>query len=1530
MLSLAIVFFLVAAFLPATHGATKFWTGSNNGNFNNAGNWSPSGAPAAGDDLVFQPPPVTRLLVTNDFSPNRGFNSITFQGSNYFVRGNALLLTNGITALNLTGANHIDADVDVRASQPWEATGPTASLDVNGDINLRANTLTVRANTGDFFFSGIISGTGNLVKTNVGTLRLDGIGHNTYSGFTRFDGGVLELSKFAIFPTVTNFIAIPGDLTIGDGNGLIGTDVLRLLVDDQIADTADVTVKNSGLFDLLDHDDRIGSLTMQGGTVDSGTGKLILGGNLTTLNDTNTATINGNLSLGGSSRTFQVNSGAASPADLRINATISSDTTSIFTTAGFTKTGGGVLFLAGTNTYNGITTINDGQVVLLADRALGATTTLLGASAPTVVNATGNLFLSNVQVTNEDLTINSANPGGAFNASGASVWTGDILLNTDTFIASSGSLLLNGTITGAGGFTKLGTGSLTLSGTNANTYTGTTTVKDGTLFLDKDTSVVIDGAMSGPLVIGEDELPENTDIVRFLHCCQLPDDTDITINASGLLDLNGFGENVRNIILNGGDIATGAAGSILPTGDITVNPNTNSQAIISGRMSVLSNPIINVTGHFFSPDLQINAELHGAGGFTKNGVGELGLSGANIYTGLTTVNDGFLIVDNSSALGTTANGTVVNSGAVLALRFGVAIGTEALTLAGTGQSGFGALSSSFGSNSWAGNITLSSNAIIFVDSGDFLNLSGAVTASGTWDITKTGTGTLIFSGASANSFDELFVNAGTVVFNKSIANNGPADITIGDGSGTDILRLDRDNQIPDTTALHINPGGRFDLNDMVDTIGSIDGVGLIDLGSGILRAGADNGTSTYDGTIIGTGTLFKFGTGTWTLSGLNTYSGLTTVSAGTLVVDGDQHQSPVAVIGTANLGGRGVIGNLQVFGNVRPGTSPGILTSSNVNFTASSDFFVELNGPAPGTGYDQLNVRGTNQLGQATLHVSVGPGFAPFEGEDFVIINNDGAEAIVNTFTNLPNGSVLTANNLQFRIRYLAVFENDVVLTLTNVAAHLVSTTLSGGNGDGDIDANECNFITVVITNTTGVTLSGVTATLVPKTPGVSVTFGAAPFPTMAAGARGTNATPFQFSTGPGFVCGASVDFDLVVTTPANGIFSIPISLPSGAAGSPLRFNNNSVTAIPDNGSVDIPILVSGITTPIKRVTVSLHITHTADSDLDISLIGPDGTTVNLSSDNGGSASDYGTDCVDDRNRTIFSDSAATPITAASAPFEGTFRPEQPLSAFNEKSGLDVNGTWRLHVADDTPGAVGSVRCWSLFLSPTVCDNAGGTCESCPENRVIRGTLGAGSLVQTTRLNRDTIISACGSHKTCPGLAGGVGNRFYDAYTFENGNINGCITVILQASCNLFSAAYTNSYDPANLCSNYLADMGLSIGTGASGNTNYSFNVGSGARFVVVVHAVDPGVGCDYTLSVTGGSCRPVLHITQASPSQVALDWTTAAIGFGLEHTNTLPGSPQPAWVPVPGTPSISAGRFRVIDTIALPPTNNFYRLRKP
>lgn len=1525
---LALTLLSGAPWFHEARAASRFWDGSANGNFSTAANWVGGVAPVAGDDLVFQAG-VTQLLVTNNFSPNRAFNSVLFQGSNYFVRGNAILVTNGISSINPAGANHIDADVDVRASQPWEASGALASIDVNGDITLNANTLTVRANTGDFFFSGIISGTGSLVKTNVGTLRMDGAGHNTYTGFTRFDGGVLELGKFSIFPSFTNFTAIPGDLTIGDGNGLVGTDVLRLLTDDQIANTSDVTVRNSGLFDLNNNSDQIASLTMRGGAIDTGTGLLTLGGNVTGLGDGNVATIDGNLSLGGGTRTFDIGSGAASP-DMVIHATISPGTVSLFATAGIIKNGPGSLQFTGTNTYNGVTTINDGQLAISADRALGATTTILGASVGTVINGDANLFLSNVQVTNEALTINAVNGSGDFNASGASVWTGDILLNTNTFIASSGSLLLNGAITGVGGFTKIGLGSVTLGGTDTNTYRGVTTVRDGTLLLGKDSVVVTGGAMSGPLIIGEDELPENTDIVRSLACCQLPDATEVTINSSGLFDANGFSEAVGDITFNGGDIDTASAGDIRSTGVITVNRSTNSQAVISGHMILSGNQVIDVTGHFFSPDLRIAAQVTGSGSFTKNGIGEVSLTSSNTFTGTVTVNDGFLLVENSSALGGTANGTVVNSGAVLALLFDVHVPAEPLRLAGTGQSSFGALSSSFGSNSWAGPITLNSNTTISVDAGDFLNLSSSITAFTSADLTKTGTGTLIFSGAAGNSYDDTFVNAGTLVLNKSLVNSAvPGDLTVGDGSGTDTVRLAADNQILDAAEVHLAFGGRLDLNDMNETTGSIDGRGTIDLGTGALRAGADNGSSILSGLIIGTGNIFKLGTGTWTLTGNNAYSGQTTVSAGTLVVNGSQPQSPVTVNGTATLMGDGVIGNLQVFGSVAPGSSPGILTCSNVAFASTGDYFVELNGTTPGAGHDQLNVRGTNQLGNSTLHVSVGPGFAPGEGDRLTIINNDGAEAIQGIFTGLPNGSLINAGGHQFRILYSDIFLNDVVLVVTNTALKLAADPIADtGNGNNDIESGECNLLHIPLMNKLGGIVSGVSATLSSTNPGVTITQPFSAYPNLPASGTRSNTTPFQISTSPTLACGTSIDLILTVTTATNGSFKVPIAVLIGTAGSPVRRDNAADVAIPDVGFVDSTINVVGFAGVLARVTVSLNITHTAAGDLDLSLIAPDGTTIDLSSDNGGTGDDYGAGETD-AERTTFSDSGATAITAGIAPFRGTFRPEQALVVFRGKSGVEVNGAWRLRITDDAGGSLGTLRAWSLFLSPLVCQPGGGECEQC--GGPIIGSIDTGDAIQTDRLSRSIPASTCDAVKACPGTIVEGAIRF-DAYFFTNAGPASCVTVNLDTPCNsvanpgdnnLHSSAYLGSYNPASKCANYLADSG-----GSSLSATYSFPVPANSTFVIIVNESDAGVGCtNYTLHVTGFDCPQRLRIDPIPSNRVRLTWSTSAVGYQLVSTNALQNSPN-AFVPVAVEPIVTGGKFTVTNNAS--GAARFYELRKP
>src|SRR5262249_17110120 len=117
--------------------------------------------------------------------------------------------------------------------------------------------------------------------------------------------------------------------------------------------------------------------------------------------------------------------------------------------------------------------------------------------------------------------------------------------------------------------------------------------------------------------------------------------------------------------------------------------------------------------------------------------------------------------------------------------------------------------------------------------------------------------------------------------------------------------------------------------------------------------------------------------------------------------------------------------------------------------------------------------------------------------------------------------------------------------------------------------------------------------------------------------------------------------------------------------------------------------------------------THPFDYDLRLSLSSPDGTKVVLSSNNGASGQDYGTDCT---NMTVFSDDAATGIDTAVAPFSGTFKPEQPLGSFIGKNGAAVNGIWNLVIEDQVQGDTGALQCWSLELTPIAPCDGGGSC----------------------------------------------------------------------------------------------------------------------------------------------------------------------------------------------------------------------------
>ena len=120
--------------------------------------------------------------------------------------------------------------------------------------------------------------------------------------------------------------------------------------------------------------------------------------------------------------------------------------------------------------------------------------------------------------------------------------------------------------------------------------------------------------------------------------------------------------------------------------------------------------------------------------------------------------------------------------------------------------------------------------------------------------------------------------------------------------------------------------------------------------------------------------------------------------------------------------------------------------------------------------------------------------------------------------------------------------------------------------------------------------------------------------------------------------------------------------------------------------------LSGGINTSYGLFGVSVNIAHTAAGDLDIFIISPDNTVVELSSGNGGANKNY--------DNCLFTNQSSNKISNAKAPFNGSFKPEGSLGVLN--NGQNPNGTWRLMVIDRNRNKdSGQVKSWSLIFNNT-------------------------------------------------------------------------------------------------------------------------------------------------------------------------------------------------------------------------------------
>jgi filamentous hemagglutinin family protein len=548
---------------------------------------------------------------------------------------------------------------------------------------------------------------------------------------------------------------------------------------------------------------------------------------------------------------------------------------------GLTQTGAGTVTLNQANTYTGTTTVSAGTL------ALGASNTLAGAGALLVNGGTFDLGAS-------DQTL-----------AGVQLVSGSITGTTGTLSSAANFALQSGTVSailgGAGGVTKTGAGTVTLSG--SNTYTGTTTVSAGTLALGASNALASAGALlvnggtfdlgasnqtlagvqlvSGSITgtIGTLSSGANFALQSGTVSAILGGAGGVTKTGAGTVTLSGNNTYAGATTVSAGTLAATANNALGATGagttvaagatldlqnvsyaslePVTLNGGTlaasTGTSTFAGPVTLGANSIASVTG----TQLTLSGAIGDGGsgfGLNNTGAGILVLSGANTYTGTTTVSAGTVTLG--------ASNTLAGAGALLVNGGTFDLGASDQTLAGV-QLVSGAITGTTGTLSSAANFDLQAGTVSAI-------LGGA------GGVAKTGAGTVTLSGNNTYA-GATTVSAGTLA---ATANNALGAT----GAGTAVAAgatLDLQNVSYGSAEAVTLIGGT-----LATSVGTSSFAGPVTLGTTGLVA-VDGTQLTLSGAIGDGGSGFgltKTGTGTLVLAAAETYTGATTVSAGTLTL----------------------------------------------------------------------------------------------------------------------------------------------------------------------------------------------------------------------------------------------------------------------------------------------------------------------------------------------------------------------------------------------------------------------------------------------------------------------------------------------------------------------------------------------------------------------------------------------------------------------------------------------------------------------
>ncbi len=477
----------------------------------------------------------------------------------------------------------------------------TSSINVSSNVSI----ITPNSSSPTLIISGAISGGGRIYKSGSGTLNFTGSSANSFTGgFEAWDGTTL-LNRTA------GTTVLPGPVRVREAT-------LRHVQANQIADSATVAIEY-GTYDVPAVSETIAGLDLLNATVSGFAGLLQVNTNIITRSNTVPDVISVNLNLGPGGVSVFAEGGGAYP-QLRVSSVVGGVAGSALS-----KDGPGVLELAGANTYQGMTFVNDGTLVLEHTFALGT-----GLNGTTVTGTNSVLEIgTGANITGEALAL----IGGTLRLEPAftNQWTGPITLGglaTFDITRSNNRLLLTNIISGPGGFAKVGPGTLELSGLNANSFSGACYASAGTMILARTNGPAVSGSS---LNIGfpPGSFTPQTALVESLRAAQVGDSAAVTLSSLATWNLNGFNDTV---------------GSLASAGTINLGLAQLTHGSL-GTDTLCSGP---VTGN-------------GTISLVKLGAGTFTMTGVKAYTGRTTLSGGKLIVNgtNASALTTVAPGTTL-------------------------------------------------------------------------------------------------------------------------------------------------------------------------------------------------------------------------------------------------------------------------------------------------------------------------------------------------------------------------------------------------------------------------------------------------------------------------------------------------------------------------------------------------------------------------------------------------------------------------------------------------------------------------------------------------------------------------------------------------------------------------------------------------------------------------------------------------------------------------------------------------------